>query len=147
MAVSRPASFAFALGLAVTVAGCSTSNVGDKLPEAVGGLPAGTPERPAVASQQYPAVHDMPPPRSTQPMSAEDQVKTQSDLEQLRDRQEKEAAEDPNKTPAAPPPPAKPKPVKREAKKPATPPPPKKPAAQPPSDVILVPPAGASAKP
>jgi hypothetical protein len=142
MAISRPALFASAVGLAVTLAGCSSSGAIDKLPEAVGGLPPGAPERP-VASYQYPAVHDMPPPRATQPMSAEDQVKTQTDLERLRDRQEREAGVDPDKKTAAP---AKPKPPKRQADKQDTRPP-KQPAAQPPSDVIVVPPAGASVKP
>ena len=71
--------------LASVLAGCAESLV-DKLPKELGGLPSGTPERPAT-SYQYPAVHDMPPPRSTTPMSEEDQFKLEKELQALRDRQ------------------------------------------------------------
>jgi hypothetical protein len=74
-----------ALSLAALSA-CSSSQVIDELPSAVG-LPADTPARPATP-YQYPAVHDMPPPRSTEPMSAEDQLKLEKELSAARDRQE-----------------------------------------------------------
>ena len=59
----------------------------DRLPEELGGLPAGTPARPATP-YQYPAVHDMPPPARPTPMSEEEQVKLEKDLATIRDRQE-----------------------------------------------------------
>ena len=59
----------------------------EQLPPALGGLPAGAPARPATP-YQYPAVHDMPPPRATRPMSEEDVLKAEKDLQAARDRQE-----------------------------------------------------------
>jgi hypothetical protein len=74
-----------ALSLAI-LAGCSSSQVVDDLPAAVG-LPADVPARPATP-YQVPAVHDMPPPRTTEPMSAEDQLKLEKELSAARDRQQ-----------------------------------------------------------
>jgi hypothetical protein len=74
-----------ALSLAA-LAGCSSGQVIDDLPAAVA-LPADTPARPATP-YQYPAVHDMPPPRSTEPMSAEDQLRLEKELTAARNRQE-----------------------------------------------------------
>lgn len=77
--------------LAAGVAGCAPGAVIDKLPGDMG-LPAGAPQRPATASE-YPAVHDMPPPRETQPLSEDEQAKLQKELSESRDSQEaKEAA-------------------------------------------------------
>jgi hypothetical protein len=75
-----------ALTLAMALAGCSSGAVIDKLPGDMG-LPAGTPERP-VTAYEYPAVHDMPPPRATPIMSEEQQVKAEEELKAVRDRQE-----------------------------------------------------------
>jgi hypothetical protein len=74
-----------ALSLAI-LAGCSSSQMVDDLPAAVS-LPADAPARPATP-YQVPAVHDMPPPRTTEPMSAEDQLKLEKELSAARDRQE-----------------------------------------------------------
>jgi hypothetical protein len=74
------------MGLAAGLAGCSAGPVADSLPPSLG-LPAGAPERPTTA-YQYPAVHDMPPPRTTQPMSEEQQQKLENELATVRDRQE-----------------------------------------------------------
>jgi hypothetical protein len=74
------------LGLAVVLAGCSPGPIIDKLPSGVG-LPAGVPERPATP-YEYPAVHDMPPDRTSVPMTEEEQVKLEKDLSNVRDRQE-----------------------------------------------------------
>jgi hypothetical protein len=74
------------LGLAVVLAGCSPGPIIDKLPSGMG-LPAGAPERPATP-YQYPAVHDMPPDRTSVPMTEEEQVKLEKDLANVRDRQE-----------------------------------------------------------
>jgi hypothetical protein len=80
--------------LAIGLGGCAANPLADHLPEAVGGLPTNAPPRPTT-SYQYPAVHDMPPPRDTKPLSEEDQVKLEKDLQAIRDRQAAEAAEEP----------------------------------------------------
>jgi len=77
----------FALG--VGLGGCSSTL--SELPTQMGGLPAGTPERPA-ASGAYPAVHDMPPPRPNTVLSADEAKKAADDLAALRARQEKAAS-------------------------------------------------------
>jgi hypothetical protein len=74
------------LGLAIALAGCSPGPIIDKLPSGMG-LPTGTPERPATP-YEYPAVHDMPPDRSSAPMSEEEQLRLEKDLANTRDRQE-----------------------------------------------------------
>lgn len=73
------------LGLAGLLAGCSPGPMIDRLPSEMG-LPAGTPARPATP-YQYPAVHDMPPPRSTAPMTEEEQLKVENELTAARNRQ------------------------------------------------------------
>jgi hypothetical protein len=67
---------------ALILTGCS---VGDHMPAAVGGLPAGTPPRPAKPAP-YPAVNDTPPPRSSTALSYEEQQKLQDDLVAARKR-------------------------------------------------------------
>lgn len=56
-----------------------------EMPAAVGGLPAGTPDRPTPTA--YPAVHDMPPPRDDVVLTDAQQKKAQADLLAARDRQ------------------------------------------------------------
>jgi hypothetical protein len=92
VAAGAKARFAplFALALAASLGACA-STVAD-LPSQVGGLPAGTPERPA-QPPAYPAVHDMPPPRSAIVLTEEERKKAEADLVALRARQEKAAAE------------------------------------------------------
>ena len=85
--------------LAAWLTGCSAGPVGDTLPQSLGGLPADTPPPPKVP-YQYPAVHDMPPPRSTQPLSDEQQWRLEQELNALRNRQEKREAADSGATPA-----------------------------------------------
>src|SRR5664279_1383080 len=79
------AALAAILGLAL--AGCSGAVLSDHLPNAMGGLPEGAPAR-AGAEYTYPAVHDMPPPRATEPMSDVDQDRLEKDLKAARDSQE-----------------------------------------------------------
>ena len=72
--------------MAVLLTGCSAGPLIDKLPPEVG-LPKDTPARPETP-YQYPAVHDMPPPRGgTDPLTEDDQVKLENDLKAVRDRQ------------------------------------------------------------
>src|SRR5262249_23244694 len=79
----------FALALAASLGACA-STVAD-LPPQLGGLPAGTPERPA-QPPAYPAVHDMPPPRPNTVMTEEERKKAEADLVATRERQAKAAA-------------------------------------------------------
>lgn len=77
---------ALCLPAAATLAGCSTASVAENLPADLG-LPAGTPARPA-GTPQYPAVHDMPPPRTSETLNEDEVAKLQQDLITARDNQE-----------------------------------------------------------
>jgi hypothetical protein len=59
----------------------------DQLPAAVGGEPAGLPQRPT-SPYQYPAVHDMPPARANAPLDDNEQVRMEKELQVARDRQQ-----------------------------------------------------------
>ncbi|HVV63327.1 MAG TPA: hypothetical protein VHD14_16385 [Pseudolabrys sp.] len=72
---------------ACLLVGCTAAGVGDQLSPEMGGLPTGTPARPDV-QYQYPAVHDMPPPRPVPALTDEQQGRLQDELNRLRDRQE-----------------------------------------------------------
>jgi len=126
MTLVRPA----VLSLALLAAACSPGPMIDRLPDNMG-LPSNAPARPATA-YQYPAVHDMPPARSSKPMSEDEQVKLEKDLAKLRDRQAPQAgggaaaAAPDTKTAVAP--------TAQAAKKKA-------------KDVIVIPPAGAAVRP
>ena len=76
-----------AFAVAASLTGCSAGPLGEQLPQSLGGLPAGTPPPPSTP-YQYPAVHDMPPPRSTEPMTEDQQYRLEQELNALRDRQE-----------------------------------------------------------
>ena len=79
------------LVLALTASlGACVSTVAD-LPPQVGGLPAGTPQRPAEPGV-YPAVHDMPPPRPNTVLTEEERKKAEAELKAVREQQEKQAA-------------------------------------------------------
>jgi hypothetical protein len=80
-------------GLAVILAGCSPSVLMEKLPADMGGLPADAPAAPPTP-YQYPAVHDMPPPRPDTPLTDEQQVTLEKDLQAARDRLEGEGQAD-----------------------------------------------------
>jgi hypothetical protein len=62
-------------------------------------LPEGAPARPA-EPVAYPAVHDMPPPRSGEVLNMVEQEKMESDLVAARNRQQAEAGIPPTPTPA-----------------------------------------------
>jgi hypothetical protein len=89
VAAGAKARFVPLLALALSLGAC-VATVAD-LPPAVGGLPAGTPQRPAEPGV-YPAVHDMPPPRPNTVLTEEERKKAEADLKALRERQEKQAA-------------------------------------------------------
>jgi hypothetical protein len=67
------------------LAGCSGALIGETLPAAVGGLPEDAPARPATPTA-YPAVHSMPPSRSSAPLSADQQKQLEDDLVAARSR-------------------------------------------------------------
>ncbi len=79
-----------ALVCAVSIFLVSCSSVLSELPTQVGGLPAGTPERPAVAPD-YPAVHDMPPPRAAAVLTEEEKKKVEAELAAMRAEQARRA--------------------------------------------------------
>jgi hypothetical protein len=86
-----------AFAVAASLTGCSAGPLGDastslgeklkSMPESLGGLPPDTPKAPAMP-YQYPAVHDMPPPRASEPMSEDQQYRLEKELSAARDRQE-----------------------------------------------------------
>lgn len=101
------------LALSLGLGGCASGGMIDQLPAALGGEPESLPPRPKT-EYQFPAVHDMPPARATAPLSDNEQVTLEKELQAARDRQEAlygAAA-------GAAPPPA-PKPAAPAAKKPA----------------------------
>lgn len=77
-----------ATGLVLALAGCSISPVLERLPEGLGGLPVDAPARPPTA-YEFPAVHDMPVSRASQPMSDDEVVNAENALVAARNRQEK----------------------------------------------------------
>jgi hypothetical protein len=101
--VKRSLIAAGVLGLLMT--GCSAGSslfttVPESLPESMGGLPADAPA-PPVKPYGYPAVHDMPPPRTTTPLDDSQQLRLEQELEAARDRQAKRAAAAPEAEDAA----------------------------------------------
>jgi hypothetical protein len=80
----RPSTIVAVLAVAgMVLAGCAS--VTDHIPTAAGGLPDGAPQRPA-AAPPYPAVHDLPPPRSTSVLTDAEQTKLEADLAKARSR-------------------------------------------------------------
>jgi hypothetical protein len=77
------------LALAASLGACASTVA--ELPAQLGGLQAGTPERPAQPAA-YPAVHDMPPPRPNTVLTEDERKKTAADLAALRARQEQQGA-------------------------------------------------------
>jgi hypothetical protein len=75
---------ALLISTAVMVAGCA-STIADHTPKAMGGLPDSAPARPTAPSA-YPPVHDMPPPRSSNVLTSQEQKKLEDDLVDARNR-------------------------------------------------------------
>jgi hypothetical protein len=100
MARALKPSILAALGLATALIGCTAGPMID------GMLPAAAPARPPTA-YEYPAVHDMPPPRAAPAMTEEQQLNLEKELTAVRDRQEtndgtaKKTAQPAKKKPAA----------------------------------------------
>jgi hypothetical protein len=79
-------------GVALACSLASCSSVLSELPTQVGGLPDGTPERPA-SPRAYPAVHDMPPPRAGTVLTEAEKNQVEAELAAMREEQAKHAAE------------------------------------------------------
>lgn len=77
---------------ALALAGCSPASLMERLPSEVGGLPSGTPAA-ASTPYRYPAVHDTPPPRAAAPLTDEQQLELEKQLQNARQRQEDETTE------------------------------------------------------
>src|SRR5215475_9370161 len=87
---TRQTLFGLVLACTGSVFLVSCSTVLSEMPSQLGGLPAGTPERPAVAPA-YPAVHDMPPPRATAVLTEEEKKKVEAELAAMRAEQARRA--------------------------------------------------------
>jgi len=84
------------LAMSQMLGGCASSHVAD-MP--VVGLPASTPERPAVAPDYLP-VNDTPQPRTEAPMTPEQRAQLTRDLTAARERQQGVKARAASNTPA-----------------------------------------------
>lgn len=107
------------LAAGFVLAACSGSESLEGLPPALGGLPADAPAKPTTP-YQYPAVHDMPAPRSAKTLNDQELLKLENDLKAARDRQEKAAGGTPASSPAQEKPKAAAQPKKRAADKAGT---------------------------
>ena len=74
---------------ATMLTGCG-SIIADHLPTAAGGLLEGGPDRPTKQSN-FPAVHDLPPPRASTVLTDAEQKKLEDDLIAARNRTASEA--------------------------------------------------------
>jgi hypothetical protein len=86
----RRGALVVALAAAMGLAGCASASqsIADRMSQApVVGLPADTPARPA-DPVVYPAVHDIPPPRTGVVLTGMEQQKLEADLIAARDRQQ-----------------------------------------------------------
>jgi hypothetical protein len=81
----RALAAALLLAAAVLLTGCSSNIIADHMPTVAGGLPEGTPARPETPTA-YPAVHDLPPPRTDTVLTAEEQKKLEDELIAARNR-------------------------------------------------------------
>ncbi|MGA7971950.1 MAG: hypothetical protein WCA36_04015 [Pseudolabrys sp.] len=79
------------LGGVLALGGCSPSPMMERMPAVIGGLPSGAPAAP-VTPYRYPAVHDTPPPRAAAPLSDQQQLELEKQLQKARKKQEGEAA-------------------------------------------------------
>lgn len=80
------------LGGILALAGCSPASLMEQAPSAMGGLPADTPAPAPAGTYRYPAVHDTPPPRSAAPLTDEQQLELEKQLQKARKKQQGEAA-------------------------------------------------------
>jgi hypothetical protein len=101
-ALPRMLAAALVACAAALVSGCS-GLIADHLPVAAGGLSEDAPARPTTDTP-YPAVHSMPPARSTTPLSYDQQKQLEDDLIAARNRYGASTDAPAATTPAATPP-------------------------------------------
>lgn len=77
----------YVLVLPVGMTACTADSSLDKIPTELGGLPANAPKRPATVAP-YPAVHDVPPPRSEQALTGDKLLNLERELSKVRQKQE-----------------------------------------------------------
>jgi hypothetical protein len=77
------------LASVLALGGCASQNIGEKLPAALGGLPESMPKR-TVDPAAFPAVNDMPPPRTATPLTDDEKKRLREDLAKSRDRAAKQ---------------------------------------------------------
>ena len=92
--------FVLLVTAALALAGCGSTV--DMVPEKLGGLPSGAPQRPAT-TLPTPNVYEVRPTREAKPLSDAEQQKLESDLLALRETEKQRA----NPPPPPPPPPEK----------------------------------------
>jgi hypothetical protein len=68
----------------------SCSSLGGDIPAAIGGLPQGAPER-SETPVAFPAVHDMPPPRTGKVLTEDEKKKVEAELTVMRAEQARRA--------------------------------------------------------
>jgi hypothetical protein len=100
--MARAFAVALAAAGAASLAGCSSSVIVDHIPAAIGGLPDGTPERPATPVA-YPAVHDIPTNRGPTVLSEAEKKRLRDELAASRDRNVRDATSSPETIDIAPP--------------------------------------------
>jgi hypothetical protein len=103
-AIARALMALFIATAAGSLAGCSSASsvLIDHVPTAVGGLPEGSPERPA-QPMTYPAVHDIPPTRGPTVLTAAEKKRLQDELAATRERNVRDAAANPENIDIQPP--------------------------------------------
>jgi hypothetical protein len=84
LSVRSPGRLAGLAAACLLTVGCSTAQI-DQIPASMGGLPEGTPARPAVAPA-FPAVHDMPPQRAQPLLDEDEQKRLEQELIRARNR-------------------------------------------------------------
>jgi hypothetical protein len=89
-----PASL-LALASALLLSSCANmsdmgNKLGNEMPTAIGGMPQSAPER-AQTPPEFPAVHDIPPPRTTKVMTEEEKKRAEAELALMREQQARRA--------------------------------------------------------
>lgn len=82
---------AFFAMLSLTGGCASNSPMFSSLPPSMGGLPVDAPARPAAEQTAFPAVHDMPPPRTAATLTPEQVKAVEAEIDFARQRQKAQA--------------------------------------------------------
>lgn len=104
--MTRPPAFLMLIAGVAGLAACSSASsvFVDHIPNAIGGLPAGAPERTATPVS-YPPVHDIPTNRGPTVFTAAEKKRLQDELAATREKNAHDASANPETIDIAPPPP------------------------------------------